>query len=410
MSALHRKPTAGVAEPPSKLLKQWVSLAALTSDRSLGGGPVAVWVQIADHANAQGIAWPGMDLLAQKTGLDRSTVIRSIKKLTAAGYLEVLRRGSFGRSNTYRLTYKGCNTGAGRVDIHGGMDASSGMDAHSGLDANSGTDASKVALLPLGGMGVQTIAAATPPYPTHEPEHEARVHGSDFILPSDAAGTAPAWAGLPSASVKGMGRPRPIEEHPRSQAAPTASRDGVGLAKGAGSATAPEARGEPANASDAADSHAQRPAGSGGGGLSTLAVRGDAVFDKLRDAIDQGELGSLKSSLQAAAEILMVAEAQKIIEPPSAEQRQAAIAKIQGALRVGAEREPEDYAPVFRNEQLVRILEYVVPHLRGNGAMIAQRKAIERASWKPLNFPINRNSSSAHGPRSESGAAGVACD
>lgn len=174
------------AKPPGKLLKQWKAVRALASDRSLAGGPLSVWIWIADHSNEKGVAWPGMALLAKETGLDRSSVIRAVGKLERAGYVEVLQRGGLGRSNTYRLTYKGWESERGGTDA-GGTDAGS-----TGATADAPVHQQ-------GGIGASPSVAPMPPYPSHEPEHEARVHGREATSSSGAAGTPPAAAGSPSA-------------------------------------------------------------------------------------------------------------------------------------------------------------------------------------------------------------------
>lgn len=57
---------------------------------------------IGDHMGANGCAWPGTRKLAEETGQNRGTVLRSTERLEAAGLLTVDRRGN-GRVNHYRL-------------------------------------------------------------------------------------------------------------------------------------------------------------------------------------------------------------------------------------------------------------------------------------------------------------------
>jgi DNA-binding MarR family transcriptional regulator len=397
------------AQPPGKLLKQWLALLALTQDKSLTGGPVAVWIWIADHTNERGLAFPGMSRLAKQTGLDRSTVVRAVGKLERAGYLEVKERGSLGKSNLYRLTYKGWDTvgdgvGATGIDANG-ADAMS-MDG-SGVDA-TGREATAVASAhkPYS-TDASRVVAPTPPYPTHEPEHEARVHGSDFILPAAAAGTAPAGAGLPSASAIGGVEQRASREgRPPSQATPAASQDAEESAKGVGSEMTPEGCGGLVNAADVAHSHVDRAGAPVGGAHKTLAARGDAAYDAMQIALDAGELGSDRTFDQAALEILTLAETRRFISPPSDAERATAAAAFATALRSGAEGHPAAHAAIFRSEEVVRMLEQVVPHLRGNGAKIAEREASERVSGK-LRFPFDRNLQNSQRPKSEFHAAGA---
>jgi hypothetical protein len=86
-----------------------------------------VLLSIAEHANADGICWPGMAKIAEKTGLVRRTVIRAVEALDAAGIIGVERRRTgAGRqtSNLYRLDLgRGDTKSPGAVENH--VDASS---------------------------------------------------------------------------------------------------------------------------------------------------------------------------------------------------------------------------------------------------------------------------------------------
>lgn len=55
---------------------------------------------IADHANDEGIAWPGIDSLAQKTRVSRRTVQRMVRQLAESGEI-IMERGT-GRGHTHR--------------------------------------------------------------------------------------------------------------------------------------------------------------------------------------------------------------------------------------------------------------------------------------------------------------------
>lgn len=68
-----------------------------------------VLVALADHANDEGMCWPGQGYVAAKTGLKRPTVNSSIAKLVALGKMEATRRfDELGRprSSVYRLCLK----------------------------------------------------------------------------------------------------------------------------------------------------------------------------------------------------------------------------------------------------------------------------------------------------------------
>jgi hypothetical protein len=62
----------------------------------------AVAVVLADHANAEGIAWPSYEKIAERTGLGRSTVARAIDALTS-GSSPVFAKRRRGRSNAYEV-------------------------------------------------------------------------------------------------------------------------------------------------------------------------------------------------------------------------------------------------------------------------------------------------------------------
>lgn len=61
-----------------------------------------VLVALAYHANPQGgNCWPGIELLAAKTGMHRATVIRALERLMSHGIINKVRRPN--KSNTYQL-------------------------------------------------------------------------------------------------------------------------------------------------------------------------------------------------------------------------------------------------------------------------------------------------------------------
>jgi hypothetical protein len=61
----------------------------------------AVLISLADQANDDGICWPSVNTLAERTCLDERTVQRAIQDLQAEGHLTVQMRS--GRSTIYRL-------------------------------------------------------------------------------------------------------------------------------------------------------------------------------------------------------------------------------------------------------------------------------------------------------------------
>ena len=56
-------------------------------EQDLKTGPKLVLVALADHSDGSGVCWPGHDLVAEKCGLSRQTVVEHIASLEAAGLL-----------------------------------------------------------------------------------------------------------------------------------------------------------------------------------------------------------------------------------------------------------------------------------------------------------------------------------
>lgn len=68
------------------------------------GTRLLVLLAIADHANDEGIAWPGMSSLAKKARLkNRLSVLRAIQSICIDGELEVIEHGGISRTNKYKL-------------------------------------------------------------------------------------------------------------------------------------------------------------------------------------------------------------------------------------------------------------------------------------------------------------------
>lgn len=75
-------------------------------EQKLKPGPKLVLLALADHADHEGVCWPGFDGLAAKTGMSRSTVIENVKQLVALELVTVEKRAdSHGHraSNRYIL-------------------------------------------------------------------------------------------------------------------------------------------------------------------------------------------------------------------------------------------------------------------------------------------------------------------
>lgn len=79
---------------------------SLVRMRSLTSGGLRVWAVLAERANADRVAWPGIRRIASDTGLSLNAVLRGIENLIALGLLEVVRPGRLHRpaTNRYRLT------------------------------------------------------------------------------------------------------------------------------------------------------------------------------------------------------------------------------------------------------------------------------------------------------------------
>lgn len=71
-----------------------------------------VLVSLADQANSDGMCWPGYGFISKRTGLHRTTVIKSIQKLEKNGFLTIEHRAGNGCSisNLYTLHLDGGST------------------------------------------------------------------------------------------------------------------------------------------------------------------------------------------------------------------------------------------------------------------------------------------------------------
>ena len=88
---------SNLEEPPEWLL----SRLDFVNDPSLRPSDRFVLLAIADHADDEGLAWPGQDRLAELTGYSRPTVSAAVKRLEAHGRIETSRKVRM--SNRYRL-------------------------------------------------------------------------------------------------------------------------------------------------------------------------------------------------------------------------------------------------------------------------------------------------------------------
>lgn len=74
-------------------------------EQELRTGPKFVLVALADHSDGAGVCWPGHELIAEKCGLSRQTVVEHIGLLEAKGLLRAERtrseRGREGKTRYY---------------------------------------------------------------------------------------------------------------------------------------------------------------------------------------------------------------------------------------------------------------------------------------------------------------------
>lgn len=78
----------------------------------------AILVALADHADSDGVCWPGHEGIGDRVEVSRRTVIRQIERLEADGLLTIeRRRGADGTQSTnlYRLRVTDCHSDGDRV-------------------------------------------------------------------------------------------------------------------------------------------------------------------------------------------------------------------------------------------------------------------------------------------------------
>lgn len=115
------------------LLNKWKLTRAASTDSRITRGDLAVLMQILDQMN-DGEAWPGLSYIARAVRIDRSNVVRGVKRLVDSGYL-VRESGNHRRSNRYRMgAPTRCSTATRRAGASSGTHApSAGAGAHHGV-------------------------------------------------------------------------------------------------------------------------------------------------------------------------------------------------------------------------------------------------------------------------------------
>ncbi|WP_166207205.1 helix-turn-helix domain-containing protein [Cognatiluteimonas telluris] len=90
-----------MADDRGSLLQRHLLLVQALCDPELSKGDCQVLAMIGTHAGKTGTSWPGVDRIAAKAGIHRSTVIRSVDNLEARGYVQVSRKR--GLANRYQM-------------------------------------------------------------------------------------------------------------------------------------------------------------------------------------------------------------------------------------------------------------------------------------------------------------------
>ena len=229
---------AGADDQTKPMLRKLHAVLAAVSDPKLSAIDHGVLAWLIEYANAKtSECWPSISTLAHVTRRSDRSITRSVKKLLARGYIEIVRSATPVTPNTYRITFKDHTSvldrkktarahtlaalartgGAGQVNVTGGdTDVETGMTPLSGGRAKGvlGVVTSQVGGPDTGGhSGVTPLS--TNPY--HHPEHEARDDEEGPSTPSPAAadGTAAPGGALPSAAIGGLTHERFWSVYPK---------------------------------------------------------------------------------------------------------------------------------------------------------------------------------------------------
>lgn len=152
------------------LLAKWKLAQSASTDSRLSRGDLAVLMQILDQMR-DGEAWPGLGHIAKETRLDRSSVVRSVKRLVELGYL-LRKSGDRSRSNRYRMGLDSRCEAAPRRKPAPRCKAAPGVGASSHLD--------------LGASSHPEPAYKNPPSTTHDASRPAGLWTDGVRLLTDA--------------------------------------------------------------------------------------------------------------------------------------------------------------------------------------------------------------------------------
>lgn len=137
-------------------------------DPDLSGSKLLVVLCLADHSNDDGVCWPSINRLAERTRIDRRNIMRHLQSLEAMGYLEITRTP--GRPNRYTVH-------ATRGDI-----TTRGKTITSG---NSVTPTSGKIVTGTRGKIVTPPVVISPPEPSYNPNSEPSIQPpprkADFV-------------------------------------------------------------------------------------------------------------------------------------------------------------------------------------------------------------------------------------
>ncbi len=218
---------AGADDQTKPMLRKLHAVLAAVSDPKLSAIDHGVLAWLIEYANAKtSECWPSISTLAHVTRRSDRSITRSVKKLLARGYIEIVRSATPVTPNTYRITFKDHTSvldrkktarahtlaalartgGAGQVNVTGGdTDVETGMTPLSGGRDKGvlGVVTSQVTGPDTGGhSGVTPLS--TNPY--HHPEHEARddEEGPSTPSPAAAGGASAPGGALPLAAGRGL--------------------------------------------------------------------------------------------------------------------------------------------------------------------------------------------------------------
>lgn len=130
-------------------------------DPDLSGSKLLVVLCLADHSNDDGVCWPSINRLAERTRIDRRNIMRHLQSLEAMGYLEITRTP--GRPNRYTVH-------ATRDDI-----TTRGKTITSG---NSVTPTSGKTITGTRGKTITPPVVKSPPESSYNPNYEPPIQSS----------------------------------------------------------------------------------------------------------------------------------------------------------------------------------------------------------------------------------------